>query len=208
MQVLEAEGTTRELGEVRSASEVVLQRFSEAARDGERWTTSLRASRGFWVDVYERMLVSLDLPIDDGLPNRLWTTFSDMANYALFEDVRPALDRLHSAGAALGIISNFEAWLEALLERLEVRDYFPVRVISGIEGIEKPDLDLFRRALERAGVSPSDTAYVGDSPHFDVDPAVAVGIFPVLIDRRDRFADPEVGARITSLDQLGELIEV
>ena len=46
---------------------------------------------------------------------------------------------------------------------------------------------------------------MGDNPEFDVDPALAVGMFPVLIDRRDRFADAP-GARITSMDELPALL--
>ena len=48
-------------------------------------------------------------------------------------------------------MSNFEAWLEDLLALLGVRDRFPVRVISGIEGYEKPDPRMFRVALDRRG---------------------------------------------------------
>jgi putative hydrolase of the HAD superfamily len=98
-------------------------------------------------------------------------------------------------------VSNFEEWLEGLLERLGVRSYFEVRVISGVEGMEKPDPRIFQLAMERAGVEPAASAYVGDNPEFDVDPALALGMFPVLIDRRERFADAPV-ARITTLAEL------
>ena len=87
------------------------------------------------------------------------------------------------------MISNFEAWLDRLLGELGVRSSFAVRVISGIEGIEKPDPRIFELAMERAGVEPERSVYVGDNPEFDVDPALAVGMLPVLIDRRDRFPD-------------------
>jgi putative hydrolase of the HAD superfamily len=99
------------------------------------------------------------------------------------------------------MVSNFEAWLDDLLGDLGVRDAFAIRVISGIEGVEKPDPVIFRLALDRAGMKPGDVAYVGDNPEFDVDPPAALGMFPVLIDRRDRYPD-HVGARITHLDQL------
>jgi FMN phosphatase YigB (HAD superfamily) len=46
---------------------------------------------------------------------------------------------------------------------------------------------------------------VGDNPEFDVDPALALGMFPVLIDRRDRFPEASV-ARIASLDELPGLL--
>jgi putative hydrolase of the HAD superfamily len=99
------------------------------------------------------------------------------------------------------VVSNFEEWLEQLLEELDLTRFLDVRVISGVEGLEKPDPRIFELAMERAGVSPATSVYVGDNPEFDVDPAAALGMLPVLIDRRDRFPDAP-GVRITSLDQL------
>src|SRR3954453_15189280 len=82
--------------------------------------------------------------------------------------VEPTLDELEAAGLVLAIVSNFEVWLEDLLERLGMRDRFGVRVISGIEGIEKPDPRIFQLALERLSLDPADAMYVGDNPEFDV----------------------------------------
>ena len=75
-----------------------------------------------------------------------------MENYVLFDDVRPTIAALREAGLLLGIVSNFEAWLEDWFGVHELVETFPVRVISGIEGIEKPDERIYRLALERAGV--------------------------------------------------------
>jgi len=74
-------------------------------------------------------------------------------------------------------------------------------VISGIEGVEKPDPQIFRIALERSGVAPEHAVYVGDHPFFDVDAAREAGMFPVLIDRRGRHQDTDA-LRITSLEDL------
>ena len=98
------------------------------------------------------MLTELGLPSADGLRDSLYRAFTDRANYTLFDDVRPVLEELTSEGYALGLVSNFEAWLDELLADLGVREAFGVRVISGIEGMEKPDPRIYRLALERAGV--------------------------------------------------------
>jgi FMN phosphatase YigB (HAD superfamily) len=74
-----------------------------------------------------------------------------------------------------------------------------------VEGIEKPDPRIFELALERAGVEPSDAAYVGDNPEFDVDPPAALGMFPVLVDRRGRH-DAFAGVRITDLRELAGVL--
>ena len=84
---------------------------------------------------------------------------------------------------------------------LDVRDAFPVRVISGVEGMEKPDPRIFELAMSRAGVAAEDSVYVGDNPEFDVDPPAALGMFTVLIDRRGRHEGHD-GARITDLAEL------
>lgn len=181
-------------------------RFSQAASGGELWTTSPERSRAFWLSVYERFLDGLGLPADEGLHESLYRAFSDLANYALFDDVAPALAALRGSGITLGIVSNFEEWLERLLEQLGVADAFDVRVISGLEGIEKPDPRIYRLALERAGVEPERSAFVGDSPEFDVDPPAALGMFPVLIDRRERH--PSFGGvRIRRLTELAGVLE-
>ena len=204
--VVEREGHSVLAGDVVLASRTVTERFSQASLIDERWTTSPERSRVFWVSVYDQMLEGLGLPSGDGLRDKLYDAFTDRANYTLFDDVRPVLERLASEGYALGIISNFEAWLDDLLVDLAVREAFSVRVISGIEGVEKPDPRIFRLALERAGVEAGEAAYVGDSPEFDVDPAAALGMFPVLIDRRDRHAD-HAGARITDLADLPRVLD-
>jgi putative hydrolase of the HAD superfamily len=203
--VLAAEGHHRTGEEVLEASKAVFHRFSEAARDQELWTTSAERSARFWKGVYGRMLETLGLPGADGLRDRLYATFTDLRNYALFDDVLPMLESL-AGGPALGIVSNFEAWLDELLDALQIRDRFAVRAISGIEGVEKPDTAIFERALARMGVDAADAAYVGDNPEFDVAPALALGMTPVLIDRRGRFAEHD-GLRISDLRELARVLE-
>jgi putative hydrolase of the HAD superfamily len=200
-EVLRREGHPVDTQTVRDRSHVVFDRFRAAAASDELWTTSPERSRRFWHEVYGIFLRELGVPDDDGLIDTIYAEFTDLANYALFDDVRPALEALHAAGVQLGVISNFEDWLERLLEELDVTRFFPVRVISGAEGIEKPDPRIFRLAMERAGVEPEVCVYVGDNPEFDVDPAASVGMHPVLIDRRGRFPDAP-GARITSMTDL------
>jgi putative hydrolase of the HAD superfamily len=206
VRVLADAGQRRSLEDVRQASSHVYARFSEAARDGSMWTTSADRSRAFWVSVYERMLAELGLPDHDGLASDLHREFTRLENYVLFDDVRPALADLAGAGLRLGIVSNFEAWLEEWFGLHDLVETFPVRVISGIEGIEKPDERIYRLALERAGVGAADAVYVGDNPEFDVDPPAALGMYAVLVDRRSRFPGHD-GPRIEDLRELPRLLE-
>jgi len=198
-KVLARRGYRVEPAEVLALVPSVAERLTEAAHAGDLWTTSRERSLRFWGSVYAIFLRELHLP--DSLGEALYETFSDPQSYALFTDVLPALQGLHANGYQMAVVSNFEAWLDPLLDSLGVNGYFPVRVISGVEGIEKPDPAIFRIALERAAVRPEETVFVGDNPEFDVAPASALGMFPVLIDRQGRHPD-HVGARIRSMGEL------
>ena len=205
--ILQREGHDVDAERVRDRAHVVSDRFRAAAETNELWTTSPERSRRFWHEVYGIFLDDLGIRDANGLVDTVYREFTDLSNYALFEDVVPVLDVLRDAGLRLGIVSNFEEWLERLLEEVGVRSYFDVRVISGIEGMEKPNPRIFELAMERAGVEPARAAYVGDNPEFDVDPARALGMFPVLIDQRERHPDA-VGARITTMTDLPRVLGI
>jgi putative hydrolase of the HAD superfamily len=161
-------------------------------------------SRTFWTFLYRRFLEELGLG-DETLVERLFETFSATSTYRLYDDVLPALHDLGAAGYRLGLISNFERWLEEMLVELEVGHIFDVAVISGVEGVEKPDASIYLRALEKAGVAPEQAVHVGDSPGLDVEPARSVGMETVLLDRLGRYAS-HVGPRISSLKELPDLL--
>jgi putative hydrolase of the HAD superfamily len=198
-EVLRGQGFEVGPEDIRDRLSVVSGEFSKESAVG--WSTSPERSRAFWAGLYRLLLGALGIPFTDGVADAIYRTFTDLGSYRVFPDAEPMLRRLRQAGITLGLISNFEAWLEQLLEHTGLAGYFDVRAISGVEGVEKPDLRIFQLALERAGVAPARAAYVGDSPEFDVEPAEAVGMRGVLIDRRGRFPD-HPGIRIESLDQL------
>jgi putative hydrolase of the HAD superfamily len=206
-EVLSRYGHTVDEAEIREKIHVVVDLFTTAASEGELWSTSAEKSRRFWDRVYRRLLSELGIPFTDAVATTIYGTFTDLGNYRLFPDVLPVLERLRSDGFRLGVVSNFEEWLEQLLESLGVTGFFEVRVISGIEGYEKPDPRIFRLALDRMGVQPQEAAYVGDSVQFDVDPAIKVGMAGILLDRRDRFPDHQ-GPRIASLEELAGVLGV
>jgi putative hydrolase of the HAD superfamily len=179
-------------------------RFNDMLRSEEArlWSTSPDRSRAMWDTIYRSFLADVGIAGGhDRLVGALYTRFTDLASYRLHPDAVPTLERLRNTELTLGLISNFEEWLERLLEALEVDHFFDVIVISGIEGVEKPDPGIFRIALERAEVDAERSVYVGDNPVFDVEAAREVGMVPVLIDRRGRHPDSEA-VRITSLEDL------
>jgi putative hydrolase of the HAD superfamily len=203
--VLADHGHDVDVATIRAGLDTLPDRFVRAANEGDRWTTSLDRSRRFWGSVYDSVLERVGVPTCDGLGDALYETFTSLETYSLFPDVLDVLAALGARGDRLGIVSNFEAWLPQLLGHLGVRDRFEVVVISGIEGIEKPDPAIFELALDRAGISAAEATYVGDVPAFDVDPPVALGMRAVLLDRRGRYPEHD-GPRIDDLGLLPSLL--
>ena len=161
------------------------------------WTDPA-TQRSFWVDFYRQVLAGLGHDGEE-LAEALFTAFSDPAGYRLFDDVRPALEELAGRGIALGVVSNFEPWLEDVLALQGVDHLFAVVAISGKLGVAKPDPAIFRWAVQEAGVDPAATVHVGDQLVNDVEAARAVGLTPVLIDRFARYPEPNGTHRVESL---------
>lgn len=171
------------------------------------WSTSAEASRQVWGLLYAQLLDGLGVSDpEQKLADAVYGRFTSFDSYRLFDDSRPALDALRGAGLAVGLISNFEGWLEGMLRQMGVADSFDLMIISGNEGIEKPDPAIFNLALERAGLGASETAYVGDHPRVDVEASKAVGMTGILIDRKGWHPGFE-GHRIESLSDLLPLLE-
>ena len=190
---------------IERALATVFRAMDDLVVNREQFSTSAERSRAFWTAVYARLLRELGVEDDGTHATYLFEEFSKPEHYALFPDALPALRELAAAGYALGIVSNFEAWLGTLLERLGVLPLMRVVVVSGTEGVEKPDPEIFRRALGRLGVTAERTVYVGDNPRIDVEPARALGMGAVLVDRRDVHAGFE-GSRVRSLEQVPAMI--
>jgi putative hydrolase of the HAD superfamily len=203
-EVLRERGRRVDPARVQDVVSASAGRFNQilSSEEARLWSTSPERSRAMWDGIYRSFLEDLGADGDrDELVEALYDRFTDLASYRLHPDVLPVLARLRTSDLTLGLISNFEEWLERLLDALEVAHFFDVTVISGVEGVEKPDPGIFRLALDRAGVTAERSAYVGDNPEFDVEAARAVGMVPVLIDRRGRYGDADE-LRVTSLEDL------
>ena len=170
------------------------------------WTDPA-TQRSFWVGFYRQVLAALGHR-DDGIrvADALFAAFSDPAGYRLFDDVRPALETLAARGVKLGVVSNFEPWLEDVLALQGVDHLFAAVAISGKLGVAKPDPEIFQAALKEAGAEPEATVHVGDQLVNDVAAARAVGITPVLIDRFGRHPDPDGAHRVEDLPGLVRLV--
>ena len=195
-------GRDVEATEVHDVQSRLAPHLLELARESgvEAPSLSADASMRFWTYLYRRFLNEFGID-DEKLARRLFEVFSDSASYRLFDDVLPVLAELSGSGYRIGLISNFEGWLEKLLVELEVGHLFDTSVISGVAGVEKPDPRIYEMALERAGLPGPQAVHVGDSPALDVVPARSVGMTAVLLDRLGRYPSHDE-PRIASLEDL------
>jgi putative hydrolase of the HAD superfamily len=170
------------------------------------WTDPA-TQRDFWVGFYRQVLAALG-HAENGLQvaEALFAAFSDPAAYKLFDDVRPALEALAGRGITLGVVSNFEPWLEDILALEGVDHLFAAVAVSGRLGVAKPDPEIFKAALAEAGAAPEATVHVGDQPVNDVAAARAAGLTPVLLDRFGRHPDPDGAHRVEDLSGLLDLV--
>jgi putative hydrolase of the HAD superfamily len=90
---------------------------------------------------------------------------------------------LQKAGFALAVVSNASGTMEQQLEEHRIctvdgkaAAQVAVVVDSHIVGVEKPDPRIFEIALRAVGMTAAQCLYVGDTVHFDVEGARAVGM--------------------------------
>jgi putative hydrolase of the HAD superfamily len=124
----------------------------------------------------------------------------------LFDDVASALDELKGKGLILGLISNVEQDMTGTLTRLKLPGRLTVIVTSQDAGAGKPRPEIFRFALERAGVEPAEAIYVGDQYQVDVTGSRGAGMKAILIDRGDYYQDITDCPRIRSLGEVKEYL--
>jgi phosphoglycolate phosphatase len=81
-----------------------------------------------------------------------------------FPGVEPVLDRLAAAGHRLAICTNKLEWLsKRLLDTLRLSGRFAAICGQDTFGIQKPDPQIFRATVVRAGGAPEHAIMVGDS---------------------------------------------
>jgi putative hydrolase of the HAD superfamily len=116
-------------------------------------------------------------------------------------DARPSLDALAARGFRLGVVSNSNGSVRALLDAADLAAPLGCVVDSGVVGVEKPDPRIFAIAAERLGVAPAACVYVGDFHSLDVLGARAAGMHGVLLDPLGVW-DGVAAPRVASLTEL------
>jgi putative hydrolase of the HAD superfamily len=153
-----------------------------AAIDGPREDDD----KGWWrelVDlVLDRVAPSLSELDRDNFFEVAYEHFAEAGVWELYLEVMDVLRKLRPR-FQLGVISNFDGRLRFILEHLGISTFFEHIFISSEIGADKPDPEIFRRALNMVNLKPDQVLYVGDDPDRDWKAASAAGLAIFRLDR-------------------------
>lgn len=124
-----------------------------------------------------------------------------------FEGLDELFEALKAKGFKLGMITNGRgAFQMENICALGIEDDFEVILISELEGVKKPDPNIFLTALERLGVSAEESVFVGDHLENDVFAAERMGMIGVWKKAKEE-ASNDVSYIIEDLQELLPLLE-
>jgi putative hydrolase of the HAD superfamily len=142
--------------------------------------------KGWWrelVDlVLDQVAPSLNEFDRDNFFEIAYEHFAETGVWELYPEVPSVLEQLQPR-FQLAVISNFDGRLRFILEHLGISKFFAHIFISSEIGADKPDPEIFRRALKLVELKPDEVLHVGDDPERDWEAASAAGLSTFRLDR-------------------------
>jgi putative hydrolase of the HAD superfamily len=165
-----------------------------------------------WFRAYMERIFCRELGLAAGalppLARALFARFADPATFRLAPGALELLEALRRADLRVGIVSNWSTALPKLVDGLGLGALVDVVVTSALEGVEKPDPEIFARALARIGGRAETGVHAGDSYERDVLGARTAGLDAVLVGRPDALPPGESGGSLLVAGSLRELREL
>jgi len=206
-EVARAHGRAVEEADMRAAMRAAHEALPERVNGHYRYTDA------WFVRFIERIFgAGLDLAPSAvaEVTEELFARFEDARTFRLYPGCEELLATARERGLRVGVVSNWSARLPRLLDALGLSERLDVVVASALEGREKPDPELFRRALERAAVDAAEAVHAGDRLDNDVRGARRAGLHAILVDHSRAHTDEEAaragGDRVRDLAALGRWI--
>jgi len=138
-----------------------------------------------------------------------------LVNFSLREDCLETLDALRGLGLRLSIVSNIDDdYMYPMVERAGFGELMHSLVSSEAARSCKPDLGIFRYACDKAGCTPEQVLFVGDSLLHDVAGARQLGMTTALIpDVGTPGPGPEAAGDAAiephyTIERLGEVVDI
>jgi putative hydrolase of the HAD superfamily len=187
----------------------------------------MEESRNFWNDRAAAAKWRLDIPqarrlavrqglarigkSDDALADKIADAFTEMRRneYRLYPDAHATVDALRDAGVKLALVTNGAGETQrAKIERFDLGHRFHHIQIEGEFGQGKPELAVYRHALERLGCQACDAWMVGDNYEWEVVAPQKLGMCGIWYDPYSAGLPAHATAQPTRVIQrLGELLE-
>ena len=143
--------------------------------------------RGWWrelVDlVLDQVTPSLSELDRDNFFEIAYEHFAEANVWDLYPEVPDVLEQLQPR-FQLGVISNFDGRLRFILQHLGISKFFSHVFVSSELGADKPDPEIYRRALKFIDLRPNEVLHVGDDPQRDWEAASGAGLSVFRLDRR------------------------
>ena len=142
--------------------------------------------KGWWRElvgrVFDEVAPSLSDLDRDNFFEVAYEHFAEPGVWELYPEVREVLEQLQPR-FELAVISNFDGRLRFILQHLGISKYFAHIFISSELGADKPDPEIYRRALKLMRLNANEVLHVGDDPARDWKAAAAAGISVFRLDR-------------------------
>lgn len=113
----------------------------------------------------------------------LYSHFETADPWLVYPDICSTLTQWCDQGIELGVVSNFDSRIYAVLSALELAEFFSSVTISTEVGAAKPDPQVFATALQKHNCSPSEAWHIGDSFKEDYQGAKAAGLRAIWLKR-------------------------
>lgn len=142
--------------------------------------------KGWWRELVGRVLDQIAFSISeldrDNFFEIAYEHFAEAGVWKLYPEVLDVLKQLRER-FHLAVISNFDGRLRLILQNLGISKYFAHVFISSELGADKPDLEIFRRALKLMHLNANEVLHVGDDPERDWKAAKEAGLSVFQLDR-------------------------
>ncbi len=115
----------------------------------------------------------------------LWK-FSDADLYA---DAKSCIKEMKDRGCAIGIVANQAATVVDSLREHGIAQLIDFMGVSALIGLEKPNPEIFKKAIDVLGFAPEQIVHIGNRLDTDVIPAQSLGMRTAWILRGE--ANPE-----------------
>ncbi len=155
----------------------------DAARLRSRSAEELAKGRDLSAALHHSCWTALWAELDalvPGVAEALYEFETSAAGWTPYVDAAEVLRALHELSVPVVIVSDVPFDLRPILAHYGLSDYVHTFVLSGEHGTTKPELRLFRIALDAVGVRAERALMVGDNPNND-GAATDVGIRTLLL---------------------------